>query len=432
MVSIRDIEAVILKNGPVQVIPLSQLQAVSVTPHSVYTGLQLGALRSKLQPENSADLDKAAWQKFLQSETRCRITTRRLEWFSKHPSRHPLMALVPRIQGIIRDTIGEEIHPHVLADIFSGMRHGPGTAIGLHNPHRCSPASKTIDCDLTYTSGARWYVKKAVSLDVHWRAEFFGSSHKKSYEVNASRIVFVPKNAKTSRTIAIEPSGNIFCQLGVHEFFAKRLKTRLGVDIHDQSHSRTSALYASCLGGDATLDLSSASDSVSVGVVKLLFPREWVALLDDLRVPNYTCQFGDGMFSKWSSMGNGYTFALETLIFKAITQAAIEYAGSKCQSTVYGDDIIVPQHAALFVIEALKFFGFHTNNDKTFIFGEFRESCGMYAYKRSDVSPCFLKDSKCLHDIPRHDFNRLINTCRDQHLGIYAYLRRNPDRKSVV
>jgi len=103
--------------------------------------------------------------------------------------------------------------------------------------------------------------------------------------------------------------------------------------------------------------------------------------LDDLRSTTTVFEDGHGvLLEKFSSMGNGYTFELETLLFAAISSTALQMVGGKGvlgdDLYVYGDDIIVPSEHSQSVIAALRFCGFTTNADKTFVAGPFRESCG--------------------------------------------------------
>ena len=57
----------------------------------------------------------------------------------------------------------------------------------------------------------------------------------------------------------------------------------------------------------------------------------------------------------------------------------------------YGDDIICRQTDALLLVELLRFIGFRTNVDKTFLFGPFRESCGSDYYEGVDIRPVFIE-----------------------------------------
>jgi hypothetical protein len=64
--------------------------------------------------------------------------------------------------------------------------------------------------------------------------------------------------------------------------------------------------------------------------------------------------------------------------------------GSPVDFRVYGDDIIVRQSDALVVLELLKFIGFKSNPEKTYLVGRFRESCGTDWYCGQDVRPAYL------------------------------------------
>lgn len=206
--------------------------------------------------------------------------------------------------------------------------------------------------------------------------------------VQGNRFTTVPKNAKTDRPIAIEPSLNIYFQLGVGTYIRKRL-LKAGVDLDDgQQTHRALARRASIDNALATLDLSSASDTVAFELVKFLLPEDWFQLLSSLRSEKTMVEKRWYRLEKFSSMGNGFTFELETLIFFSACRALCESEPVFC----YGDDIIVPAHKGQVVCEALKFLGFLVNEDKSFITGNFRESCGGDYFLGQDVRPIFLKE----------------------------------------
>lgn len=187
-----------------------------------------------------------------------------------------------------------------------------------------------------------------------------------------NRFTTVPKDATKDRGIAIEPGVNIWIQLGVGAHIRRRLRTEAGIDLKEgqQLHNDLARL-ASITGELATIDLSSASDTVCKELVRRLLPSAWFQLLDDTR--SHLTREGEKWYwlEKFSSMGNGFTFELETLVFWALSCAA----GAN-YSKVYGDDIIVDTKSAPDVIAVLKFFGFTPNPRKTFLGGPFRESCG--------------------------------------------------------
>jgi hypothetical protein len=178
--------------------------------------------------------------------------------------------------------------------------------------------------------------------------------------VQYNKITCVPKNAKTDRTIAIEPTLNGFLQTGVDRFYKKRLR-RIGVDLSSQALNKALARIGSLYGCYSTIDLSSASDSMSVQLIKELLPADWFSFLDAIRSPSYSLDNKTPVrYEKFCIMGNGFCFPLETLIFRA----AVEYVMSVCSihpnrtCAVYGDDIIVPYECALLLIEVLRDLGF--------------------------------------------------------------------------
>ena len=142
----------------------------------------------------------------------------------------------------------------------------------------------------------------------------------------------------------------------------------------------------------STIDLSNASDSVCYRIVKFLLPPDWFAVLARYRSPMTRVSKDPELWlrnEKFSSMGNGYTFELETLVFAALIAACGGNLGK--DSFVYGDDIIVPGEITDHVIKLLEFCGFSLNREKSFTDGCFRESCGGDYFNGVDVRPYFLK-----------------------------------------
>lgn len=222
--------------------------------------------------------------------------------------------------------------------------------------------------------------------------------------VEPSKLVFVPKTALTDRSIMIQPNLDTLLQMGIGTWIAKRL-LKAGIDISDQGRNQRLARLGSLtrdphgFGGDyteiATLDLSSASDTISYQLVKFLLPEDWFRLLTSCRPSETTYNGKIYRLAQFSAMGNGYTFPLETLIFYALTVATLAHDGishlvSSCTS-VYGDDIILPACAFDSVCETLNAAGFVCNTDKSFSRGPFRESCGADYYRGIDIRPYYQK-----------------------------------------
>lgn len=208
-------------------------------------------------------------------------------------------------------------------------------------------------------------------------------------DVVPAKLSFVAKNAKSYRCTVTEPTLNTVLQKGIGEWMKRRL-ARAGLDITDQTRNQEFAWLGSVLEGIATLDLSSASDTICYWLVKYLLPADWFSLLNAARTSDVLVRGSVLPLAKFCAMGNGFTFPLETLIFWALTMSQCEGEGS--QVGVYGDDIVCPTNRVPAVVKTLNFCGFSVGLEKSFWEGPFRESCGKDYYKGFDVRPYFQKD----------------------------------------
>jgi len=213
--------------------------------------------------------------------------------------------------------------------------------------------------------------------------------------VGGNSIVTVPKNSKTDRVIAVEPGINLWFQKAIGKMISRRLR-RFGVDLTSQERNQQLSKLGALETGDralATVDFSSASDSISLEVVRELIPHEWFRLMD-------TCRSKIGFhndsvirWQKFSSMGNGFTFELESLIFFAAAEAVkdlLGYHGSEV--SVFGDDVILPNGCYEVFSIFSAFLGFKVNTKKSYSSGYFRESCGAHWFDGVDCKPVFLKE----------------------------------------
>lgn len=223
--------------------------------------------------------------------------------------------------------------------------------------------------------------------------------------VAGNKIVTVPKNYKTERTIAIEPLLNSVLQKGIGAVIRKRL-LRAGQNLNDQDRNGRLARLGSVSGVLATLDLKAASDTLALELVRELLPADWLRALELTRsecgvVPSGTVV----RYQKFSSMGNGYTFELESLIFWAICETCRDFhrvagslpssphpSGDRDTVSVYGDDIVVPDYLVDSVTAALTWAGFTLNKKKSFVDDcGFRESCGKHFFRGRDVTPLYVR-----------------------------------------
>jgi hypothetical protein len=222
-----------------------------------------------------------------------------------------------------------------------------------------------------------------------------------SYEiVRENRVEFVLKNWKTHRTITPEPEGAMPFQLAFDGFVKDRL-LRIGVDLCDQSRNQEYARLGSIHDTYVTVDLEQASDTNSYNTVGWLTPWRWWQYLCAVRSPSGVVNGDRVEYAKFSSMGNGVTFGLESLIFASLCKAVVD-DGDFC---VYGDDIIVPKDAYPRLLRLLRFFGFKVNQEKTFVNGPFRESCGEDWFAGVNITPFYLR---CEQDL-RVELIHIVN-----------------------
>lgn len=237
---------------------------------------------------------------------------------------------------------------------------------------------------------------------LHALYRYFGFGTVRPRIKESNRIEFVPKNWKTHRTIACENEGNMYLQLAFDEFVKGRLR-KFGIDLADQSRNQRLAKEGSIDGSLATIDLSAASDTVSHETVRWLLPLKWFTYISDVRSSFGRVNSSTVKYEKFSSMGNGTTFALETLIFASLCKAV----GSR-RFSVYGDDIIIETELLPKLTKLLNFFGFRINTEKSFASGPFRESCGADCYKGVDITPFYLRKIDKRKAIWCHNINGLL------------------------
>jgi hypothetical protein len=194
-------------------------------------------------------------------------------------------------------------------------------------------------------------------------------------------------------------------QLAAGMYLEGALK-HIGLDIRNQQPKNVAmAKRGSSDGSVATLDLKSASDMISIDLVRALMPGEWFDLLMKLRSPTITIP-SDGKgedagiqveLHMISTMGNGFTFPLMTLLIVALIYGFRTTRGGPslyvdwANTCVFGDDIIIPVHEYTGFVDVLTKAGLVVNLDKSYCDGAFRESCGGDFLNGVDVTPFYVK-----------------------------------------
>lgn len=228
-----------------------------------------------------------------------------------------------------------------------------------------------------------------------------------------AKLTAVPKTCVEARLINVENALRMRIQQGqrraLYEHVENHPLTRGHVCFTDQNVNGSVALESSSSRRYATLDLSKASDRVSLALVRAIWPSNIVRKLESSRtglcyIPSLELRPGkiipERVFkmNKFAPMGSAVCFPVEALTFWALGIAALyckhdKWSLQQCarQLFVYGDDIECPSGDAEEVIRVIEMFGLKVNRAKSFWRGHFRESCGIDAYKGVLVSPIRLK-----------------------------------------
>ncbi len=360
--------------------------------------MQIEAFFKKNALFSSADsCRETALSSFNRAERMCRITNRRLDHYGiKRDRLDPdLKTWVSKMERDISNCLGP--FDKFLDELPRLVKVTSGATV-TKSRRKSLPFLRTSK-KVTCTSAS---VKYLQTLSHYW-----GYGKLKPKLVEANRIEFVPKNWKTDRTIACEAEGNSLLQLAGDAYIKRQLK-KIRVNLRNQSTNQEMAKQGSIDGSLATIDLSMASDTLSFNTVALLLPFEWFQYFDDVR-----SHFASGRgidskmkYAKFSSMGNGATFTLETLVFATACRAV----GSKTYS-VYGDDIVIETELVDKLLKLFKFLGFSVNTDKSFTAGPFRESCGTNWFSGVDITPVYLRDFDLRKATQCHVVNTLASIC---------------------
>lgn len=335
----------------------------------------------------SSDPRDIAKAKFLETEEQCRQSNRRIR--TSIPTGR-LGQILDLARKIIENTL-----PEVTKELLDRLGDMGGWGAGVTSSNK-GPWQSDYNKLLAIPEATPAFARIA--------NQFLAESPQLSaLHPNGCRVIpgntvgFVPKDARSHRAIAVEPSFNMFFQTALGKVLRQALLRRLGLDLRSQERNQILARYGSVRNDLATVDLSSASDTISIAAVELLLPTKWVSLLGLVRSEHYELDGEIRRYHKWSSMGNGYTFELETLIFSSIVKAIIHKASPEKQLwSVYGDDIIIHRSFAEDLGTVLAYLGFSINWKKTFFDSPFRESCGKDYFLGDLVRPFYLKEVKGL------------------------------------
>lgn len=400
------------------------------------------SLIKKFHNEEQSDVrDNAALTLFLQCNERC------LQFGSVNPRSMKEELVIGEMKSIIYDffnpvfrtednkTFREPLLLN-LGAIASHFGLGNGSNIGSRETDFYS---KYVLSTMSSTNQSLPYLfRHAISNDPLWSGIEVSRSNGRGYDiVSGSRLSFVPKSRQISRTICTEPLLNMLFQKGIAGVLQRRLIEVFGIDLSQQPYKNARlARIGSETGHFGTIDLSSASDTIALSLVRELVPAESMSWLDLTRSPKTTLPGGQEIdLHMISSMGNGFTFPLQTLIFAALAVAAYRVLDVKVQYpfrqtlgnfAVFGDDIIVDSRVYNTVTDCLSTLGFSVNYSKSFNEGFFRESCGSDFYLGHNVRGVYIKTM--LHAGDYYSAINRLNRWSANHgillSGVISYLRK--------
>jgi len=363
----------------------------------------------KLVTAKSPDADACALDKFVESNRLCeKWCWSRASWDLKDD------LLVGTFKSVVWDVFSDS------RLCFSSLNSlSPNGALGsganIHS-NGTDLYSKLYSSRLSCSTPAIFdlYQRYVSNNDRCRNAEFIRTLHYgHNIDVSDSKLSFVPKSNAISRTICTEPTLNMWYQRAYSSQIEECLKSYFGIDLSTQPDvNRELSRLGSRDDSFATIDLASASDSISLKLLEDVLPKEVLSILKFFRCPKTRLPNGSCVeLQMVSSMGNGFTFSLQTILFCCMVKAVYDVLGiailkNKVSFTdgvyvrkrviignfaVFGDDIIIEKVAYPFMCRLLELCGFRVNAAKSFAIGPFRESCGADFHNGINVRPVFIK-----------------------------------------
>lgn len=358
-------------------------------------------LDGKLTREPTPEQGRAAKQGFIDRMSALRKVRIQVD--------HPVLLEAKRLLGkTLNDTLLDTINPG----------HGPGVV--AEKKDRFERWSFR-----TWPSLAERYYSY-LSYGTHSLEAYMRCGYDVTWDKSpTTRCCLVPKDFKGPRLISAESAATQYLQQGQmrklmqycdhHRIIGRSIKFR------DQTWNQRAAQEA-VARNHVTLDLSNASDTVSVPLVWYLF-SEVPRLRRRLMATRSSHMLVDNQrvrLSAFAPMGSAVCFPVESLVFWAISMASLKLVRSHevkrngetrivcpfrddalaSEIRVFGDDIVIPEEAFPTLRTTLLEVGCEPNMSKTCWLTPFRESCGSEWFNGTDVTItrnkeyCYAADNK--------------------------------------
>lgn len=387
----------------------------------------------KLCPSgNSKDADQRALEKFLKINERCKVP------FS-FDARDEAESL---FYDYLKDNLNRatqshlafpdmepDLKPYDLDFIREHMDVGPGAS---QLADASCMATKLFTGQMSYAGSPYLisiYRAALVETGLWAEAEMLRSSRFGFTKVKGGKVFFAPKNSEISRTCCTEANLNMLIQKSCGSFLEERLRSSFGISLSDQpSFNKALACRGSIDGTFGTIDLVSASDSISLSLFCDLFEPSFLkTMILESRSRFAVLPNGDEVEMQMiSTMGNGFTFPLQTIIFASAVRAVYQlmgYPSFDCRSQfgVFGDDIVVRKETYVFLCRMLNKLGFEVNEGKSFNTGPFRESCGGDYFLGTNVRGVYIRSLETPQQVASA-YNRLTRWCARSGINLPATL----------
>lgn len=366
------------------------------------------SLLKKFEDIQASDADVKALQKFLEANERC---SRFLDFDRDEITEIEEIGLGEFSSAFSSFFYYDHDTPILSTyDVCANVGVGPGSSIKATGQ---SYYHKVAASPMSGTSKSLYLLyKEGVAAKYHLEHEVESTRSQLCGEfalVQGNSLSFVPKTSEISRTICTEPLLNMMFQKGIASVFESRLEERYGISLKIQpDKNRALAKIGSEDGSYGTIDLASASDSISLGLLRKCLPKSILTWLMRTRSPCVTLPDGSELpLQMVSSMGNAFTFPLQTILFASVVVGAYRSLGitpifphgkTIGNFSVFGDDIVVRKDAYWLVVSILKRIGFLVNDDKSFNTGPFRESCGADFWSGFPVRGVYCRTLRSMQD----------------------------------
>jgi hypothetical protein len=348
---------------------------------------QVGYLLYKMEGSYTPEDEKAVFDKFINVDAELASLPEEFPTFGQDMVRAIENARI-LLWGCLRDFDPWDIIP----------RHGPGAvATGEKQWEKFYFKRCFRKLDRVYSFAEYFYLNLNHLCD---EVSLYHPAMDDYVEEARAKACAVPKDSRGPRLISEEPLEIQWIQQGLKGAIVKAITSKRSpacgyVNFDNQEINRNLALMHSRGDSDfVTLDLSDASDRVSLWLVEKLFPKRIFEALYASRSESTMLPDGRTIkLNKFAPMGSAVCFPVEALVFWSISVGVlvnIRHCGDLYKLPpvyVYGDDIIMRKQDYDLVRPTFEKLKLRFSEGKCCTGRFFRESCGCDAFKGKDVTP---------------------------------------------